>query len=145
MGDAYACGLGVEQDNEQAAAAYQKGAEIADMMSSIQLGHMYASECTAPPSDDAVHQAYQRAADEGYPEAHIGLRQTYLDGRGVAPIPYQAYLGAVGRAPAASGRAPRPWHATARSSLESLSALEISDADKFVKSLIATGSEPMNK
>src|SRR5688572_22380328 len=92
VGDAYACGLGVEQDNERAAVAYQRGVENEDMMSSIQLGHMYASECTAAPSDDAAHKAYQRAADEGYPEAQIALSKTYLDGRGVTAIPYQAYF-----------------------------------------------------
>ena len=54
VGDAYACGLGVEQNDERAAAAYHRAAN-ADMISSIQLGHLYASGCTAPPSDDAAY------------------------------------------------------------------------------------------
>ena len=91
VGDAYACGLGVEQNDERAAAAYQRAAN-ADMMSSIQLGHLYASGCTAPPSDDAAYKAYQRAADDGYPEAQIALSKMYLEGRGVTAVPYQAYF-----------------------------------------------------
>jgi TPR repeat protein len=146
VGDAYACGLGVEQDNERAAEAYQKGVENADMMSGIQLGHMYAAACTVPPSDDAAHQAYQRAADEGYPEAQIGLSKMYLDGRGVTPIPYQAYMWArLAELRLPAGELQSLARSRAEVAAKFLSAFEISDADKFVKRVIATGSEPMNK
>jgi TPR repeat protein len=146
VGDAYACGLGVEQDNERAAVAYQRGVENADMMSSIQLGHMYASECTAPPSDDAAHKAYQRAADAGYPEAQIALSKTYLDGRGVTAIPYQAYFWArLAELRLPAGELQSLARSRAELAAKFLSAFEISAADKFVKSVIATSSEPMNK
>ena len=62
------------------------------MMSSIQLGHLYASGCTAPPADDAAFKAYQRAADEGYPEAQIALSKLYLEGHGVTAAPYESYF-----------------------------------------------------
>jgi TPR repeat protein len=146
VGDAYACGVGVEQDNEHATAAYRQGVENLDMASSIQLGHMYASGCTAPPSHDAAYNAYKRAADEGYPEAQIALSKLFLDGSGTTAVPYQAYFWArlaELRLPAGALRS------LARSRAElaarALSTFEISDADRFVKGVIAGGSEPMNK
>ena len=146
VGDAYACGLGLEQDNEHAAAAYLRGVETGDTMSSVRLGHMYAAGCTAPPSEDAAFNAYQRAADEGYPEAQIALSKMYLDGHGVAAIPYQAYFWArlaELRLPAGTLRS----EARRRAELAAkfLSPFEVTDADTFVKGVIAAGSEPMNK
>ena len=88
---------------------------------------MYASGCTAPPADDAAYDAYNRAADEGYPEAQIALSKLYLDRSGVPVVAYQAYFWARSRAALAA---------------KSLSAFEIGDADKFVKHVIAAGSEP---
>jgi len=146
VGDAYACGLGVEQDNEGAAAAYRRGVENADMVSSIQLGHMYASGCTAPPSDDAAFKAYQRAADEGYPEAQIALSKLYLDGHGVTATPYQAYFWArLAELRLPAGELQSLARRRGELAAKFLSAFEISDADKFVKGVIATGTEPMNK
>jgi hypothetical protein len=115
-------------------------------MSSIQLGHMYAAGCTVPPSDDAAHKAYQRAADEGYPEAQIGLSKMYLDGRGVIPIPYQAYMWArLAELRLPAGELQSLARSRAEAAAKFLSAFERSDADTFVKSLIASASESMNK
>ena len=145
VGDAYACGLGVDHDNERAAAAYRRGAD-ADMMSSIQLGHMYASGCTPAPSDDAASKAYQRAADEGYPEAQIALSKMYLEGHGVTATPYQAYFWArLAELRLPAGELQSVARSRAELAAKFLSAFEVSDADKFVKSVIATGAEPMNK
>jgi hypothetical protein len=149
VGDAYACGLGVDHDNERAAVAYQRGVENADMMSSIQLGHMYASGCTAPSSndsDDAAHIAYKRAADEGYPEAQIALSKVHLEGRGVMASPYEAYFWArLAELRLPAGELQSLARRRAALAARFLSTLEISDSDTFVKSVIAIGSEPMNK
>jgi uncharacterized protein len=142
VGDAYACGLGVEQDNEQAAAAYRKG----DVISSIQLGHMYAGGCTVPPSGDAAAKAYQRAADDGYPEAQIALSRIYLDGQGVEISPYQAYFWArLAELRLPAGEFQSLAHHRAELAAKFLPPFLIDDADKFLKGVIAAGSEPMNK
>jgi TPR repeat protein len=146
VGDAYACGLGVEQNNEQAAAAYRRGIEAADTASSIQLGHMYASRCTASPSDDAAFTAYKRAADEGYPEAQIALSKLYLDGSGVPAVPYQAYLWArLAELRLPEGELRSLARSRAQRAARYLTAFEVRDADTFAKHVIAGGSEPMNK
>jgi TPR repeat protein len=149
VGDAYACGLGVEYDNERAAAAYQRGVESGDMISGIQLGHMYASGCTVPrsnDSDDAALKAYRRAADEGYPEAQIALSKMYLDARGVMASPYQAYFWArLAELRLPAGQLQSLARGRAELAARFLSAFEVGDTDTFVKSVIAIGSEPMNK
>ena len=146
VGDAYACGLGVEQDNERAAAAYRRGVENADMMSSIQLGHLYASGCTAPPADDAAVKAYQRAADEGYPEAQIALSKLYLEGHGVTAAPYEAYFWArLAELRLPAGELQSLARTRGNHAAKFFSAVEIGGADEFVKNVIATGTTPMNK
>jgi uncharacterized protein len=146
VGDAYACGLGVEQDNERAAAAYRRGVEKADPTSSIQLGHMYEDGCTVPPSQDAAFKAYQRAADEGYPEAQIALSRMYLDGHEVAVSPSQAYFWArLAELRLPAGELQSKARGRQELAAKFLSAFEIDDADKVVRSMIVTGAEPMNK
>jgi TPR repeat protein len=144
VGDAHACGLGAAQDGERAAAAYRIGVANADMASAIQLGHMYAGGCAASPSDDAALSAYQRAADEGYPEAQIALSKIYLDGDGVAAIPYMAYFWArLAELRLPEGELQSLARRRARLAATFLSAFEITDADTFAKSVIATGLDPM--
>jgi TPR repeat protein len=107
---------------------------------------MYESGCTAAPSDDAASKASQRAADEGYPETQIALSKLYLDGRGVTAIPYQAYFWArLAELRLPAGELQSLARSRAELAAKFLSAFEISDADEFVKSVIATASEPMNK
>ena len=116
------------------------------MMSSIQLGHLYASGCTAPPSDDAAFKAYQRAADDGYPEAQSALSRMYLEGRGVTAAPYTAYFWArLAELRLPAGELQSQARSRAALAAKFLSAFEISDSDRFVTDVIATGSEPMNK
>lgn len=116
------------------------------MMSSVQLGHMYAGGCTAPPSDDAALKAYQRAADEGYPEAQVALSQMYLDGHGVPAVPHQAYFWArLAELRLPAGTLQSEARRRAALAAKFLSAFEVGDADTFVKGVIAMGSERMNK
>lgn len=95
VGDA--CGIVVEQDYERALSYYRKGAEAHDAASSIQAGHILAEGCAARIDDEAAHDAYKRAADEGYPEAQIGLSTLYLEGRGGLREPAAGVNGIDGR------------------------------------------------
>ena len=88
-GDAYACGLGTPQNHASAAAMYKRVADK-ELSASIQLGHMYANRC-AEGGDEAAVKAFERAADQGYPDAQIALSALVLDGRGTDPNPYKAY------------------------------------------------------
>jgi TPR repeat protein len=146
VGDAYACGLGVEQDNERALAMYQKGADSGDMSSAIQVGHMHAGACTARPDDEAAVRAYKKTADDGYPEAQVGLSLLYLEGRGVAMSPYSAYMWArLAELRLEPGELRRLASSRVAAAARLLSAPEVEDAEQFVKSLIDTGTSPMNR
>ena len=90
LGDAYACGLGVDPDPARAAAAYKSAVEMHDLSASTQLGHLYAKGCVEAEDKEAV-KAYRLAADEGDPEAQIALSDLVRQGRGAEPNPYQAY------------------------------------------------------
>ncbi|HET7698286.1 MAG TPA: tetratricopeptide repeat protein [Vicinamibacterales bacterium] len=90
LGDAYACGLGVDLDPVRAEAAYKAAAEKGESSSSTQLGHLYAKRCVHAP-DQAALEAYERAADDGDPEAQIELSDLVRQGRGTDPNPYRAY------------------------------------------------------
>ena len=146
VGDAYACGIVVEQDYERALSYYRKGAEAHDAASSIQAGHILAEGCAARIDDEAAHDAYKRAADDGYPEAQIGLSTLYLEGRGVPMSPYQAYMWArLAELRLPSGTLRRKAAANAAAAARLMPVPERADAEKFVKSVIAAGAEPMNR
>jgi TPR repeat protein len=146
VGDAYACGFGVLQDNTRALALYEKGAAAGDMSSAIQVGHMHAGACTERPDDEAAFKAYKKAADEGYPEAQVGVSQLYLEGRGVARNPYNAYMWArLAELRLEPGELQRLAGARAGAAAAHMPAAEVSDAERFVKSVIASGTTPMNR
>ena len=118
----------------------------ADTSSTIQLGHMYSSNCVASPADDAAYKAYKGPADEGYPEAQIGLSRVWLEGRGVDPSPYQAYLWArLAELRSPAGELQSQAKTRREMAARLMSKFEITDAENMAKSLIATASEPMNK
>jgi TPR repeat protein len=146
VGDAYACGLGVEQDNERALSLYRKAAAAEDMSGTIQLGHMHAFKCAAAPDDGAAFEAYKTAADRGYPEAQLGLSLLYLEGRGVVPSGYQAYFWArLAELRLPPGELRTLASTRAGAATRFMAAGEIEDAEKFAKSIVASGTQPMNK
>jgi TPR repeat protein len=147
IGDAYACGVGVDRDDERAARAYRTGADAGDAASSIQLAHMYASGCATPPTADTAHKMYKRVADEGYPEAQIGLSRMLLEGGGGGPpSPYEAYFWArLAELRLPAGELQSRARAIGERAARFMSDAEVKDADKFVASVIATGAEPMNR
>jgi TPR repeat protein len=90
LGDAYACGLGVDMAPTHAADAYKVAADAGELSSSTQLGHLYAKGCVTI-DDAAAVKAYRRAADQGDPEAQVALSDLVRQGRGTDPNPYEAY------------------------------------------------------
>src|SRR5262245_35146412 len=145
LGDAYACGLGVAQDNERAVREYQKGADNHEMDSAIQLAHMHAGKCAGASDDGLAFKWYEKAAQQGYPEAQVALAELMLQNRGEGG-PIGAYMWAKLaelRVPAGALRtlaAKRRAEAARR-----LSAPEIAGTDTMVKEMIATGAAPMNR
>jgi TPR repeat protein len=140
-GDAYACGLGVEQNHERAVSAYKAAAEKGEVTSSIQLGHMYANGCAEGGPESAL-KMFERAADDGHPEAQIALSDMLRRGRGSDPNAYRAYFWAS----LAERRLPPGELKTlaARRAKEAaglLSSFLIADADKMVDSMIASSLE----
>lgn len=143
LGDAYACGLGVEQDPVRAVAEYRRSADAGEMSSSVQLGHMHRFGCVHA-DDQIMVAAYKRAADQGDPEAQIALSALYFEGRGVEQTFYQAYFWArlaERRVPPGPLRESAHTHAAKAAGL--LSAFLIQDAEKFLDNTIAMGSTPM--
>ena len=143
LGDAYTCGLGVAQDQERAAIAYQKAAESGEMSASIQLGHMYVNGC-ATANDRAAVEAYKRAADGGYPEAQVALSELVRQGRGVEPNPSEAYYWAR----LAEHRLPSgELRELARSRVEAaarlMTAETIAAAEQMVQTIIVEGAKPL--
>jgi TPR repeat protein len=139
IGDAYACGLGVAQNNERAVREYQQGADVGDMSSAIQLGHMHAGKCAPVASDAVAYTWYDKAAHQGYPEAQVALASLALQDRADGG-PISAYMWArlaELRLPAGALRtlaAKRAGEAARR-----LSPPQIANTDVLVKNMIATG------
>jgi hypothetical protein len=90
IGDAYACGLGLDAAPDLAVAAYKAAVKAGELSSSTQLGHMYAGGCVHAEDAEAV-KAYRHAADQGDPEAQVALSDLVRQGRGTDPNPYEAY------------------------------------------------------
>jgi TPR repeat protein len=147
VGDAYACGMGVERDDERAAREYKEGADRGNMQSAIQLAHMHAGRCIASPEDAIALKWYEDAANGGYPEAQVGLANLVLQGRGgKARGPLTAYLWArlaELRLPAGELRVAASNYAA--EAARRMSPAEIADTEAMVKELIAAGAQPMNR
>jgi TPR repeat protein len=146
IADAYACGLGVEQNTDHALALYEKGAENGDAGSAIQVGHLQAGGCVARPDDTAAFRSFKKAADEGYPEAQVGLSLLYLEGRGVETSPYSAYMWArLAELRLEPGELHRLASLRAAAAAALMPADQVEDAERFVDALIKTGTSPMNR
>ena len=84
--------------------------------------------------------------DEGYPEAQIALSKLYLEGHSVTAAPYEAYFWArLAELRLPAGELQSLARSRANLAAKFFSAVEIGDADEFVKNVIATGTTPMNK
>jgi TPR repeat protein len=111
------------------------GAEAGDAGSPIQVGHLQAGGCVARPDAKAAFRAFKRAADEGYPEAQMGLSLLYLEGRGVEMSPYSAYMWArLAALRLEPGELHRLASLRAAAAAARMPAAEIKDAEQFVVS-----------
>jgi TPR repeat protein len=143
IGDAYACGLGIEQNHEEALRAYQEWADRGDVSSSVRIGQMYVSGCVSP-NDEAAFAAFRRAADQGDPEAQVALSSLYREGRGVEANPYQAYFWArMAELRLQSGALRARATTQAQLAAALLPVAAVQDADTFVKAMVADGSKPV--
>jgi TPR repeat protein len=143
IADAYVCGVGAEQNYQRAVAEYRKAADAGDASSSVQLGHMYRLGC-ASADDDIMVAAYQKAADAGDPEAQIALGELYLEGRGTAQSFYQAYMWSrLAERRLRPGPLRTAAAASAAAAARLMSPAEIKDAERFVESILVSGSTPM--
>ena len=143
LGDAYACGLGVDPDPARAESAYKAAVEGHEMTASTQLGHLYLKGCVQVNEDAAV-KAYQGPADDGDPEAQIALSDLVRQGRGTEANPYRAYT----LARLAELRVPEgPLKALAAERVKSAAKLMLPEAipaqEALVQSLIAASAKPI--
>lgn len=145
LGDAYACGLGVAQDSEHAAREYQQGADDGEMSSAIQLGHMHAGRCAAAPDDALAFKWYEKAAQQGYPEAQVALADLLLQNRGEGGA-ITAYMWArLAELRVHDGALQTLAAKYAAAAARRLSPVEIAGTDTMVKEMIADGNRAMNK
>ena len=133
LGDAYACGLGVDQDPNRAVREYKRSG---DVTGDIQLGRLYLGGC-APPNDEAAVAVFKRAAGEGFPEAQRALSELFLHGKGVEASAPQAYFWArMAERPLRPGEAHGPASPVAKAAAARMSAEERAAAEMLVQSMI---------
>jgi TPR repeat protein len=87
LGDAHACGFGVELNPAQALVFYRQAPEF----SGLELARMYRSGCGVPLDEQAAATWLRREADQGNPEAQIELGEMFEDGAGVERSSFEAY------------------------------------------------------
>jgi TPR repeat protein len=93
LADAYACGLGVEQDFDRARLWYEVRATGGSAEAQYQLGTMYLQGCGAPHDDNLAREWLAKAADMGHPEAQVALSEMMSEGWGSGgPDPWTAYV-----------------------------------------------------
>ena len=83
LGDRYRTGLGVPQDNGEAARWYRLAADQGYAAAQFSLGVMYVNGRGVPQDDGEAARWYRLAADQGYAAAQNDLGQMYVNGRGV--------------------------------------------------------------
>jgi len=91
LGDAYACGLGVEQDLKRAVSLYREAPNRFGLSSpgaTIQLARMYRDACGVEGDDNEAIRLFTDDASAGNPEAQIELAEMMIT---VGLPPNQAY------------------------------------------------------
>jgi TPR repeat protein len=144
LGDAYACGLGVDQDPKRAVREYTRAAEAGDISSYLQLGRLYLSGCAAQNDKEAA-KALRRAADDGQPDAQIMLSQLLLQGRGVTASAHESYYWArlAERRLADNDARHALANERVKAAARTLSKDEIAGAEMLVEAMIAARAKRM--
>lgn len=91
LGDMYANGNGVPQDDERAVAWYRKAAEQGAAAGQFKLGFMYAQGRGGPLDSEQSVAWYRKAAEQGHADAEYHLSTMYYKGLGVPQDKVTAY------------------------------------------------------
>lgn len=83
LGSAYARGLGVTADYNEARRWYEKAAEAGDPMGMSNLAYLYYKGQGVVPDPERAFYLYQRAAQLGEPSALLEYGGFFVDGNGV--------------------------------------------------------------
>jgi uncharacterized protein len=83
LGLMYERGVGVAQDNCQAALCYRKAAEKGQVEAQYRLGSLYYHGQGVPKDLQQAAEWYKQAAEQGYTPAQATLGNLYLSGQGV--------------------------------------------------------------
>jgi TPR repeat protein len=83
MGTAYAEGLGVEVDPEEAVLWYRRAAELGNVLAQHNLGNVHFAGEGVPQSDSLAVEWWLKAASQGDAIPALRLGTMYEDGRGV--------------------------------------------------------------
>ena len=90
LGVMYACGLGVQEDDAQAALWYKKAAEKGYVDAQYMLGQIYSKGKGAQKNDASAIAWYSKAAEQGDLNAQFELGQMYFSGSGIGQDHAQA-------------------------------------------------------
>ena len=130
------------EDRARAVAAYRRFA-TKEISSGIQLGHMYVRGCAKADAKEAV-AAFQRAADQGYPDAQIELSELLREGRGAEANASDAYYWArLAERRLAPGALKTRADESAGAAARLMSPTEISAGDDRVKAIMEAGAKPV--
>lgn len=91
LGDMYADGEGVAQNDELAAQWYRKAAEQGNVRAQENIGDMYEAGLGVAQNDEAAVQWYRKAAEQGDAGGQRSLGLMYYQGKGVAQNYEQAF------------------------------------------------------
>jgi hypothetical protein len=83
LGHMYGRGVGVVQDNCQAALCYRKAAEKGQVEAQYRLGSLYYHGQGVSKDLQQAAKWYKKAAEQGYTPAQAALGNMYLSGEGV--------------------------------------------------------------
>ena len=92
LGIMYEYGLGVRQNDVEAARWYRKASVQGVSVAQYKLGIMYDNGWGVPPSDTEAVRWYRNAAEQGHPFAQHDLAFMYAAGTGVAQDYLRAYM-----------------------------------------------------
>ena len=83
LGNVYASGDGVPQNDTEAVRWYRRSAMQSFALAQAGLGHMYFSGRGVPQNDDEAARWYRRAAEQDYVAGRNNLEEMYAEGRAV--------------------------------------------------------------
>ena len=92
LGQLYAAGLGVPQDDAEAVKWYRKAAEQGHVLAELKLGVMYRQGIGVPQDFATAAKWFRTAAEQSHATAQLVLGVMYVLGQGVAQDHVQAHM-----------------------------------------------------